>query len=71
MTPELLCAKNCLKEIANNCEMTAFRKNWPLCKGYSPRKIVSLGRKLEFTKTWEKRVYNYAKVVVCKEGLQK
>ena len=46
-------------------------QNWPLCKGYSPRKMVSLGPKLKFTETCEKRRYTDTRVVVCKTRLQK
>ena len=53
--------------------MTPFRKcpNWHLCKGYSPRKMVSLGPKLKFTKTCEKRLYYHTRVVLRKKQLQK
>ena len=33
--------------------------------------MVSLGRKLKFTKTREKRLYNHTRVVLCKKRLQK
>ena len=61
-----------LQKRANIRKMTAFRKcqNWPLCKDYSPRKMVSLGPKLTFTKTCEKRLYNDTRVVVCKKRMQ-
>ena len=53
--------------------MTAFGKwkNSPLCTGYSPRKMVSLGPKSNFTKTCEKSLYYHTRVVLRKKQLQK
>ena len=48
-----------------------MQKNWPPWKGHSPRKMVGLGRKLKFTKTCEKPLYNHTRVVLCKKRLQK
>ena len=28
-------------------------QNWPICMGYSPRKMVSLGQKLQMPKRWK------------------
>ena len=46
-------------------------KNRPSCKGYSIGKIVSLGKKLKFKKTCEKRFFNHIRVVLCKKPLEK
>ena len=48
-----------------------MQKNWPPWKGHSPSKMVRLGRKLKFTKTCEKLLYNSSRVVLCKKWLQK
>ena len=48
-----------------------WKKNWLLSKGYRLYKMVSLGKKLNFTKTCEKLLYNHIRVVVCKKRLQK
>ena len=55
----VVCKKG-LQKIANIKKWQLFEngQNWPLRKGYSPRKMVSFGRKLKFTKTCEKRLYN-------------
>jgi len=46
-------------------------QKWPQCKGYSPCKILSLGQKMKFPKTCEKRFYKHIKVVLCKRQLEK
>ena len=53
--------------IPNIGKMTAFRK-WPklatMQRLYSLCKMVSLGRKLKFTKTCEKRLYNHTRLIL-------
>ena len=46
-------------------------ENRPSCKGYSLCKIVSLGQKLKFKTTCEKRFFNHVRVVFCKDRLRK
>ena len=41
------------------------------CKGYRLCKIVSLGQKLKWPKTCEKRFYKHVRVVLCKKPLEK
>ena len=62
-----------LQKRANIRKMTVFRKwpNWPLSKGFSPCKMVSLGPKLKFTKTCEKSLYYHTRIVLRKKQLQK
>ena len=45
-------------------------KKWPLWKGYSLCKMVSLGQPLKLAKTCEKRLYSI-KAGLCKERLEK
>ena len=46
-------------------------EKWPLCKGYSLCKMVSLGQKLKLPKICEKRLFKYNTVVVCKSASKK
>ena len=46
-------------------------KNWLICMGYSPCKMVSFGQKLKMPKRSQKRLYDHIKVVVYKKPLQK
>ena len=46
-------------------------QKWPLCMGYSPCKMVSLGQKLKLPKICEKRPFKDNTVVVCKKRLEK
>ena len=46
-------------------------QKWPLCKGYSPCKILSLCQKIKLPKIFRKRVYKLIKGVLCKKRLQK
>ena len=66
ITLDLFCAKNCLKKTQIFEEWDDF-ENRPSCKGYSLFKMVSLGQKLKFTKTCEKRFFNHIRVVLCKK----
>ena len=53
----VLCKKR-LQKAANIWEMRPSWKlqKWPLCKGYSLCKVVSLGQKLKMPKTCDKRL---------------
>ena len=41
------------------------------CKGYRPRKILTLAQKLKFQKTCQNPFYKSFRVVLCKKPLQK
>ena len=61
-TLELFCAKNRSKkhEIFEKRDLFEIRpscKGYSPCKGYNVCKMVSLGQKLKFLKTYEKRFY--------------
>ena len=43
----------------------------PLCKGYSPCKILALGQKSKFKKTYQNPFYKSFTVVLCKKPLEK
>ena len=47
------------------------RQKWPLCKGYSLCKMVSLRQKINMLKTCEKRLYKHVTIVLCKRRLEK
>ena len=57
-TLELLCAKNRSKKplIFEKSEHFENGQNWPICMGYSPRKMVSLGQKLKNAKKVERTI---------------
>ena len=65
--------KKQLQKRANIRKMTVFRKwpNWPLSKGFSPCKMVSLGPKLKFTKTCKKCFYYHIRVIFFLCGTRK
>ena len=68
----VLCKKR-LQEVANqskNDSCLKMAKIGHYAKAIAFAKTVSLGRKLKFTKTCEKRLYNHARVVLCKKRLQ-
>ena len=65
----LLCKKP-LEKTPNIREMRPF-KIQPSCKGYRLCKMVSLGQKLKWPKTCEKRFCKLVRVVLCKKSLQK
>ena len=67
---DVLCKKR-LQKTLNIREMRRFWKfeKWPQCKGYSLCK--SLGQKIKFSKTCEKRFYKYNTEVRWKKRLQK
>ena len=44
-------------------------QNWPPCKGFC--KMVTLGQKLKFLKTCEKRFYNHFSIILCKKRVKK
>ena len=69
---DVLCKKR-LQKILNIGEMRRIRKleKWPQCKGYSPCKMVSLGKKMKLPKTCEKPFYKHFPDVLCKKRLQK
>ena len=62
-----------LQKTSNIRKMATYqnRHNWPPCKGYSLCKMVSLGQKLKFSKTCQKRLYNHIRVVLCKKTARK
>ena len=68
-TLELFCAKN-------RCKKHQILEKWdhfgnrPSCKSYTLCKMVSLGKKLKWPKTCEKRFYRHVRVVLCKKPLQ-
>ena len=67
---ELFCGKNRLRKQQMFEKWDGF-ENTRSCKGYSLCKIVSLGQKLKFIKTCEKRFFNHIRVVLCKSRLKK
>ena len=69
-TLELFCAKNRLRK-HQIFEKSEDFENRPSCKAYSLCKMISLGQKLRFTKTSEKRFFNHIRVFLCKKALQK
>ena len=69
-TLELFCAKN------RSWKHQIFDKwehfeNGPSCKGYRLCKMVSLGQKLKWPKTCDKRFYEHIRVFLCKKPLKK
>ena len=70
ITLELFCAKNRLRK-HQIFEKSDDFENRPSCKGYGVCKMVSLGQKLKFTKTCEKRFFNHIRVFLSKKALQK
>ena len=66
----MFCAKNRLRKHQIFDKWDDF-ENRPSCKGYSLGKMVSLGQKLKFRKTCEKRFFNHIRVVLCKNRLRK
>ena len=46
-------------------------QKWPQCKGYSPCKILSLGKNVKLPKTCEKRFYKHTEVVLCNKTIWK
>ena len=46
-------------------------QNRPPCKGYRLSKMVSLGEKLKWLKTCQKRFYKHVRVVLCKKTAAK
>ena len=46
-------------------------ENRPSCNGYSLCKIVSLGQKLTFKETCDKRFFNHVRLVLCKKPIEK
>ena len=63
----MFCAKNGLKKPQIFEKWHDF-ENRPSCKGYSLCKTVSLGQKLKFKKTCEKRFFNHVRVVLWKKN---
>ena len=67
---ELFCAKNRSKKHQIFEKWDHF-ENRPSCKGYSPRKILTLGQKLKFRKTCQNPFYKSFTVVLCKKNAPK
>ena len=66
ITLELFCAKSRLRKHQIFDKWDDF-ENRPSCKGYTLRKMVSLGQILKFRKTCEKRFFNHIRVVLFKK----
>ena len=73
ITLELFCAKNGSKKylILEKSQLFKNGQDWPLYKGYSLTKMISLGPKLKFPKTSDKRLYTHTRVVLRKKRLEK
>ena len=69
-TLELFCGKKPCKN-DHIFEKWDHFENRPSCKGYRLCKMVSLGQKLKWPKTCEKRFCKHLRVVLCKKQLQK
>ena len=67
---ELFCAKNRSKNHEIFKKIDHF-ENQPLCKGYSPCKMLTLGQKLKFQTTFQNTFYEPFRVVLCKKPLQR
>ena len=68
-TLELFCGKNrCIKH--QIFEKWDHFENRPSCKSYWLCKMVSLGQKVKWPKTCEKRFYKLVRVVLCKKPLE-
>ena len=72
-TSDLFYAKNGFKKqlIFEKSDHFENWKKWPLCKGYSLCKMVSLAQKLKIPKTCDKRLYKHIRLVLFKKRLQK
>ena len=66
----MFCEKNRLRKHQILEKWDDFEKR-PSCKGYSLCKIVSLGQRLKFKRTSQKRLFNHIRVVLCKKPLEK
>ena len=68
----VLCKKR-IEKTANIGEIRDLEnwQKWPLGKGYSLCKMVTLGQKIKLLKTCEKRLYNHIIVVLCKKRIEK
>ena len=68
----VLCKKR-LEKTANIRKMRHFEngRKWPISKGYSLCKIVTLGQKLKMQKHMLKTFLQHIAVVLCKKQLQK
>ena len=62
--------KKPLEKTPNIREMRPFWKS-AILQRVGLCKTVSLGQKLKWPKTWEKRFYKHVRVVLCKKPLQK
>ena len=69
-TLELFCAKNRFKKHQIFEKWDHF-ENRPSCKGYRLCKMVSLGQRLKWPKTREKRFYKHVRGFLCKKPLEK
>ena len=67
---DLFCAKNRLRKHQMFEKWDDF-ENWPSCKGCSLCKMVSLGQKLTFKKTCDKRFFNHVRVVFFKRPFER
>ena len=64
--------KNCSKKhpIFEKWEHFDYWQTWP-CKGYSVCKIITLGQKIKFSETYQKRIYKHIILVISKKILEK
>mgnify|MGYP007058849539 CR=1 FL=1 len=67
---QLLCAKSRSKK-DQIFEKWEHFENGPSCKGYSPCKILTLGRKLKLKETCQNPFYKSFTVVLCKKPFKK
>ena len=67
---ELFCAKKRSKKHQIFEKLDLF-ENQPSCKGYSPCKILTLGRELKFQKTCQNPFYKSFRAVLFKKPLEK
>ena len=68
----VMCKKP-LQKTPNIGKLRVFEngENWPICMGYCPCKMVSLGPKLKMPKRCEKWLYDHIRVVICKNRSKK
>ena len=63
----------CKKPLSKTLNIREMRPFWKSAssKGYSPCKVLTFGRKLQFQKTCQNPLYKSFRVVLCKKLLQK
>ena len=68
---ELVYARNGSKKQLLFEKMRLIFEKWPLCKGYSLCKLVSLGQTIKLGKACEKQLYKHIRGFVCVKRLGK